>query len=525
MTHFVILQMCPIPNVFVLGIKHLCSCSLIILGCRSLYFSDQAKQQTATNEKESMATLKSLKMSLPRRRHTEPNLYHIPRSLRASYGHFPWYIQLGIGLVSFMLLNSSSSTMSGDFSSVLATMATVPSSVRELLFLFLKTAILGFSINFVMQGIFLPPDRVSTDKLRENYFLPSPLSQFDHISLARQGEEDDDELPLGVHFVEYKHFEEVNEDEPAQCDGFGLNAVYMNHGFGASSLSWIPTIPKLAAALQVPIVLGHDAPGFGFTDRRKGIYTTATSAKIGTALLERHGLHDRREDDDTDDIVPQTVLLLGHSMGCRTTLRMALAQPLTRTVHLVLVAPALGLRGNFMMPKEQRVNNEDQPSIIHKYTTKAFRFIQHGIVFALRRIVGQAHFWKVGLRLVWGNPNRLSNSDAVRFQWPSIGLGWESGLLDFVHEQLWDEYNGHVGETDEGLMQLVLERPNIQPVQVIWGTKDLVIPASVLYGFCSKFPSLPPVIELEGSGHDPFEEQVDEFCSVLLAIMKARSPA
>jgi pimeloyl-ACP methyl ester carboxylesterase len=444
----------------------------------------------------------------------------MPRSLRASYGHFPWYIQLGIGLVSFILVNSSSSMMSGDFSSVPATMlATVPSSFRELLVIFLKTAILGLFINFVMQHIFLPPDRVSTDTLREKYFLPSPLSEFDHISLARQGDDDDDELPLGVHYVEYEHFEEhvLDEDEKQKPDGFGLDAVYMNHGFGASSLSWIPTIPKLAAALKVPIVLGHDAPGFGFTDRRKGIYTTATSAKIGTALLERHGLQDTRRKDET-------ILLLGHSMGCRTTLRMALAQPLTRTVHLVLVAPALGLRGNFMMPKEQRVNNEDQPSSAQKYTTKAFRFIQHGVVFALRRIVGQAHFWKVGLRLAWGNPNKLSNSDALRFQWPSIGLGWESGLLDFVHDQLWDEYNGHVDETDEGLMQLVLERPNIQPVQVIWGTKDLVIPASVLYGFCSKFPSLPPVIELEGSGHDPFEEQVDEFCSVLVAIMKARSP-
>jgi pimeloyl-ACP methyl ester carboxylesterase len=296
----------------------------------------------------------------------------------------------------------------------------------------------------------------------------------------------------------------------------------MNHGFGASSLSWIPTIPKLAAALKVPIVLGHDAPGFGFTDRRKGIYTTATSAKIGTTLLERHDFQVRRMYDGTkDDNSPPTVLLVGHSMGCRTTLRMALAQPPNRTVHVVLVAPALGLRGNFMMPKEQR-EKVDQP-VAPKYATNAFRFIQHGVVFALRRIVGQSHFWKVGLRLAWGNPNKLSNSDALRFQWPSIGLGWESGLLDFVHEQLFDEYNGHVDETDEGLMRLVLDRPNIQPVQVIWGTKDVVIPASVLYGFCSKFPSLPPVIELEGCGHDPFEEQVDKFCHTMAAVMKTRS--
>jgi pimeloyl-ACP methyl ester carboxylesterase len=378
-----------------------------------------------------------------------------------------------------------------------------------------------------MQHVCLPPDRVSTDALRENYFLPSPLSQFGHITLS-----DDDELPLGVHYVEYEYFEELADDDEQQqrpdpstkaADaGFGLDAVYMNHGFGASSLSWIPTIPKLAAALKVPIVLGHDAPGFGFTDRRKGIYTTATSAKIGTSLLERHDFEARRKYDGIkDDKSPPTVLLVGHSMGCRTTLRMALAQPPTHTVHVVLVAPALGLRGNFMMPKEQR-EKVDQP-VARKYATNAFRFIQHGVVFALRRIVGQSHFWKVGLRLAWGNPNKLSNSDALRFQWPSIGLGWESGLLDFVHEQLFDEYNGHVDETDEGLMRLVLDRPNIQPVQVIWGTKDVVIPASVLYGFCSKFPSLPPVIELEGCGHDPFEEQVDKFCHTMAAVMKTRS--
>ena len=50
-----------------------------------------------------------------------------------------------------------------------------------------------------------------------------------------------------------------------------FDAVYVNHGFGALALSWLPAMPKLARAFggssAAALVLGHDAPGFGFTDR------------------------------------------------------------------------------------------------------------------------------------------------------------------------------------------------------------------------------------------------------------------
>ena len=42
------------------------------------------------------------------------------------------------------------------------------------------------------------------------------------------------------------------------------------------------------------------------------------------------------------------------------------------------------------------------------------------------------NFWRKGLELAWGDPKKLYDSDVLRFQWPSIGKGWEDGLVTFA---------------------------------------------------------------------------------------------
>jgi pimeloyl-ACP methyl ester carboxylesterase len=111
------------------------------------------------------------------------------------------------------------------------------------------------------------------------------------------------------------------------------------------------------------------------------------------------------------------------------------------------------------------------------------------------------------LRQFWGDANRLSDSDVLRFQWPSIGAGWERGLLSYTLAQA--QQGSSDGISDEQLMERVLKLPNTT-VNVIRGEKDIVVPKRLIDSFFSKFPDV-KIHELEGQGHDPFEEQVQVF--------------
>jgi pimeloyl-ACP methyl ester carboxylesterase len=111
--------------------------------------------------------------------------------------------------------------------------------------------------------------------------------------------------------------------------------------------------------------------------------------------------------------------------------------------------------------------------------------------------------------LAWGDPNRVSDSDVLRFQWPSIGKGWEQGLLRFSRAQMMTMKN----VDERSLFQQVLNRPKTRLV-VLRGNQDRVVTKSMLDTFLVPFPAV-QVIELDGLGHDPFEEDVERFISTL----------
>lgn len=226
-----------------------------------------------------------------------------------------------------------------------------------------------------MQDIFLSPSRLSIDTLREQYFLPSSLSKYEQVvSVLPKSSQPS----LGVHYLKYTNTTPQSKK---------FDAVYTNHGFGASSLSWLPALPSLVHRLGAKVGLGHDAVGFGFTDRPNDDdeniqwYTTGASASIGTQLL----LPNINCNDDSK----VAVALFGHSLGALTTLKMALKLPRETSKFIVLSAPALGIR---KVP--QKKQSSRQLSLWRRAVLKPVtKGLQNGIAYpvfgyALRRIVG-----------------------------------------------------------------------------------------------------------------------------------------
>jgi pimeloyl-ACP methyl ester carboxylesterase len=504
---------------------------------------------------------------------------------------------------------------------------------RSLFLLLAKIAAVALALTALAQDKFLAPSRVPLERLMDRYYLPSRLSRYD--------------AKTGVHYLEYYHRRaDYNDDDEEESDAihglppsFSLSAgpakgrsddaraprtaspyryraLYVNHGFGASSLSFLPVLPTLADRLRCRVALGHDAPGFGLTERRQNPltageeslssmgnhhhhhhylerYTFRGSAELGWELLRSRlggvgadeesarqaesANHEGRDlpttirgggsDDDYVADHPLPVLLLGHSMGAISTLHMALRVPVEIPVDLVLVAPALGIR----RPRRSRITSESAPAPrsanatgivatnaslpVSSPTTKA-RSLASGISrpwvvaagairratgstgrsvlkYALKRAVGRPGFWKRGLRLAWGDPRSVSDADALRFQWPSVVEGWEQGLLDFAaaqqrkpehHHRRWEHDNeddGHDFENDDDveLLERVLRRPRTR-VAVILGSRDRVVPRSRILKFFEGYPSV-MCLEMPGLGHDPFEENVTAFVSLVDDVLSA----
>ncbi len=112
----------------------------------------------------------------------------------------------------------------------------------------------------------------------------------------------------GVH-VRYR--EAGKQDAPA---------VVLVHGFGASSDSWLPIIPALAATHRV---IAIDLKGFGWTSRPEGDYSPGAQAKLVWRVLDKLGVVE--------------AALVGHSWGTSVVMSMMVAQP-ARVSRIALYA-------------------------------------------------------------------------------------------------------------------------------------------------------------------------------------------
>ena len=477
-----------------------------------------------------------------------PLLYHFPTEAYPEYRKMPKMIILSIGSMamistySFFHLNVKTSTMQmqmqmqtdhEDFTS------DQQMSYSQLGYILVTSTIVTVLFVAILQDWYYVPSRFSTDTLMKRRWFPSRLSRYSTIDaeipleLNHDESADDAEIKLngiGVHFLELKN-KMIHDDNVA------IDAIHLMHGFGASSLNWINSIESLVEKLSAKVAIAHDGVGFGFTERPAtrfgvkkdaGAYTSAAWAMIGNSLvmdrLEKDGMETLLDDDEDDSSVPpqKRVVLIGHSMGAAATLKMALTLPAFEKI-VVLVAPALvgsppqEATGDILHQK-QKLNAWKTVVRAFKVTGAiSFAYFQKIVVepiikYLLARGVGTPGFWAVGLRQTAGK--EISEECCLAFQWPSIGRGWEDGLLAFAKSRVLSVCPYAGGELE--LLDDVLMLPEVSVV-IIHGTNDKLVPISMSRDIVEGAIGDIKLVELEGAGHLPMSESPAEFVDLVKA--------
>lgn len=342
----------------------------------------------------------------------DDNLFLIPPELHPIYRPLPLLMRLSVWLAATAAAAGWTCLREQSCSSWTGIIVNINSNkTRFIVGCLLRTVLMGLLASTLLQERLRPPTRITTFDLKKRYTLPSVLSRFESIpvpllrsttprsasSVADDSTSDQSTTTpteeLGVHYLQYDRetsSSSANNSKPQPPPQF--QAIYANHGFGASSLSWLPVLPRMVDRLRARVGVGHDAVGFGFTDRPKGNipwkstkimtsrdhnnnsadtgetetieptlsqrlapYSTQASSTIGTSLLQHVLLQssvDRNAEITTSDKggdeedQEKPVILMGHSMGALATLKMALAMPPTTRKWIILVAPALGVRSS-----------------------------------------------------------------------------------------------------------------------------------------------------------------------------------
>ena len=294
--------------------------------------------------------------------HTEDyDLYRYPNHVTPFYRPIPFFIQ------SIMLLFSCGLTF-------LLQGKTNNLTVRRFTSIFIS----WLTFRFVAQEIFFSPSSIAQPW---KHLKPCSLSKSTTVTVSPTIPSEKEitvKEPLGIHYIQYDNAKHQLETEG---NGAAFDALHCNHGFGASSLSWLPALPSLTRAAKAPFGIAHDCLGFGLSQRAKSLtyYTSTGTASIGNHLLQQNLQKD-----------PSSVVLLGHSMGCVATLLMALHFIPRETKKLVvLVAPAL-LPGKPTMKaatsKEPSRIQKVFQSVVNSQPSKLLQLVVN-IFFSLLRTV------------------------------------------------------------------------------------------------------------------------------------------
>ena len=490
-------------------------------------------------------------------RSDEPNLYEIPSDIHATYRPLPFLVRILISLSSAAISWKKFITLTFTVHHRL-----ISTTIKNVMIILVRYLLVSSAAKLCFQELMSPPSRVTTKYLADNDLLPSSLSRYQFVTpLAshdvlggsdaseENGIEKKAVSSIGVHSLRYTNPNYVNEVEAEQkqqrrqqkqqqLNSNSIDALYLHHGFGASSLSWLPVLPSLTDQLGARVGVAHDSVGFGFTDRPDSleVYSSEANVGIGLELLSDDDDDGKAVDDGSgehersDAQSERNIAIFGHSMGAKAALIMALACSNRGNVRLnpslvVLVAPAL--EGVALPSRRTRSSTEktaSSPSFISKLLRSiwvAWRkiFLDHPFRYGLKRLVGGSpNFWRKGLASAWGDPKRLSDSDVLRFQWPSIGMGWEQGLLNLVRSKLSPSVTSQWNDVE--LLQRVASLPNTKVV-IIYGSKDRVVrfEGSVAEKVKKQFPTV-HIVGMEGLGHDPYEEDVDGFLREMKAVME-----
>lgn len=229
------------------------------------------------------------------------------------------------------------------------------------------------------------------------------------------------------------------------------------HGAGSGVMEWLPFFDRLAEAGHL---LVPDHPGFGDSDDPSWIKAIPDMAMFYLEMLEELDLHD--------------VHVIGHSLGGWIAAEMAVRNR-TRIRDITLMAPA-GLRKKglqyadlFIQTPLERVN----------------------ALYADKRFV-EAQLAK---------PLSEEDRDKLLKNWfASAKLAWEPRGFSLVLPN-W------------------LHRIK-NPVRLIWGKDDAVIPSAVSSEWVEKLPSVKYFQMIEQCGHMPHIEKLDEVVGRLIEDIK-----
>ena len=415
-------------------------------------------------------------------------------------------------------------------------------SPRRILVLLWRYLLIGLASTATVQELFFAPSRLATSTLASQDWLPSTLSKISivHPSVRslenlplfkklQQSSKDEKlrmdqiikamEPSLQVHYLSYHNSKNKSENSP-----FKFDAVALFHGFGASSLSWLPVIRPLVDDCGARVGLAHDAAGFGFSERPSVTtlplmekvlpYSFDTSAGTAISLMPPE---------------PKRLLVVGHSMGALSALRMAEKLPKTTKISILLVSPAI--LGN--APSSTGKLDASFVSSITKYfwippLLKQTLWLLTRVVvlkpfeYVLRRYVGSGSSWGNGLRSAWGDPSRVTSFDVLRYQWPSISLGWESGLVNFSISRLLGAGN-YVGG-DVKLFQDVSKQDNVDQILFVHGTEDKVVTYKntqrLIKSLGENVASKVKLVPMDGAGHCGHEERPEDFMDIVISHLK-----
>ena len=307
-----------------------------------------------------------------------------------------------------------------------------------------------------------------------------------------------------------------------------LSSIVYFHGFGASSLSWLPVFPDLHSKLCPELSIACDALGFGLTRLSvEGLSSppggSSSSSSSSSPDLARLYGRDVSADLSLQVLrhnqpvgvggsagrVPlgEDLLIVGHSMGSTDALLFAQAAllpspsppsaapfppPLVppppphsfRRVFVVLVSPALfvspscrpcrrGVRSPPALHPPRLVLPPSPPPRVWLPFLLARPFLR----LSLRLLVGGgAAFWRGALStVVWSTSGCGPTAvDVLRYAWPSAGRGWEDGLLDFCRCKAGGmEGRGGRPEADVALFRDVAERG--AEILVLHGERDKLV--------------------------------------------------
>lgn len=283
-------------------------------------------------------------------------------------------------------------------------------------------------------------------------------------------------LSLAAGCMSLTPYEQVRANEPAeefvQIDGQWVHfqrsgsgpALLLIHGFGESTYTWRQVMPALAADFDVIAV---DLNGFGYTERPEsaGAYALAGQVELVKRLMDALGVSE--------------ATVVGHSYGAGVALGLATRYP-QRVQRIVL----------------------SDGGVIEQASSG----------FLVRPLV--APFLGIYVKLF------LLNEDTVRDL-----LAAASVVDDYITDEVVAEYLDRVrvegvdftvrGLTSTATDVLEIEPAGIhQPVLLVWGAEDTVIPLAVGEDLAAALPDA-RLVTIPATGHLPMEERPAAFLAAL----------